>query len=120
MNDSFNLELIGLLYLLKNRRKRNKAKKRLYVRTVNRTRQVTGKYANLIKRFWLFDPERHFEAFRMSVEQFDELLAMMEPDLTKLNRHKLPISAAERLYMTIDFLSTGSQQQVLAHTYEQG
>lgn len=110
--------LLGALYLL--RKRRRKRLQRHYVRPLNLSRKRTGKYENLIKRMRGLDHERHFASFRMTSETFDELLELIEGSLRKAVHHKLPISAAERLYITLDFLAMGSSQQNLAHLYELG
>ena len=109
--------LLGGLYVLRKRRHNRKRLQRDYVRPLNLSRKRTGKYENLIKRMRELDPERHFA---YTSDTFDELLALVEESLTKNATHKLPISAAERLYITLDYLATGSTQQNLAHTYELG
>ena len=110
--------LLGGLYLL--RKRQRKRLQRHYVRPLNLSCKRTGKYENLIKKMREMDPERHFASIRMSAETFDELLALVEGSLQKPIHHKLPISAAERLYITLDFLATSLTQQNLAHSYELG
>jgi hypothetical protein len=47
------------------------------------------------------DPEYFFETFRMTPEAFETLLALVGPAITKEPKPREPISAAERLQMTL-------------------
>ena len=62
-----------------------------------------------------------YRYLRMSPERFDALLCMVEPSIGK-NRTNFrePISAAERLSLTLRFLATGESQQSLSFSYRVG
>ena len=57
----------------------------------------------------------------MSPDRFDHLLGLVEPLITKqtTNFHQ-PISAGERLSLTLRFLATGESQQSLSFSYRMG
>ena len=58
---------------------------------------------------------------RMSPERFEHLLSLIEPMVTKqTTTFREPISAGERLSMTIRFLATGESQQSLSFAYRIG
>ena len=57
----------------------------------------------------------------MSPDRFDHLLSLVEPAITKQNNnYRQPISAAERLCLTIRFLASGDSQQSLSFAFRIG
>lgn len=57
----------------------------------------------------------------MSPERFDHLLSLVEPDIAKNQTNfREPISAAERLCLTIRYLATGDSQQSLSFAFRIG
>lgn len=59
----------------------NRRRGREYVRKVNLHRCERGEFASLIQELRQHDPKRHFTYFRMSVERFDYLPALLKKDL---------------------------------------
>ena len=55
----------------------------------------------------------------MTPQRFDILLKLVEPFITH-NGPRKPISPAERLAVTLRFLSTGDSQQTIALSYRMG
>ncbi len=62
------------------------------------------------------DPEQHFQYFRMSKERFDELLAIVGPRIAHAKMHRIPISPAEQLCLTLYILASGASQS-FAHKH---
>ena len=59
-----------------------------------------------------------YRYLRMSPERFDALLGLVEPLISKQQTNfREPISAAERLSVTLRFLSTGESQQSLSFSF---
>ena len=57
----------------------------------------------------------------MSPHRFDHLLSLIEPFITKKSTNfREPISAGERLSLTLRFLATGESQQSLSFAYRIG
>ena len=56
----------------------------------------------------------------MSPDRFDHLLSLVEPAITKQNNYRQPISAVERLCLTIRFLASGDSQQSLSFAFRIG
>ena len=60
------------------------------------------------------DHESFYKYFRMTPERFDHLLLLVGPMLTKKSLYREPISAGERLAVTLRFLATGDSHSVIA------
>ena len=61
------------------------------------------------------DQELVFKYFRMNSQRFDQLLLLLIKSKIDHNyTHQIPISAAERLEITLRILATGDSQQTLA------
>ncbi|KAF0746352.1 protein ALP1-like [Aphis craccivora] len=59
-----------------------------------------------------------FEYYRMSITSFDELLEQLRPHITKkITTFRNPISAEERLTLTIRYLSTGTNFVALQYEF---
>ena len=66
------------------------------------------------------DHESFYKYFRMTPERFDHLLLLVGPMLTKKSLYREPISAGERLAVTLRFLATGDSQQTISFSYRIG
>ena len=62
-----------------------------------------------------------YRYLRMSPERFDVLLGLVEPLISKQRTNfRKPISAAERLSLTVRFLATAESQQSLSFYFRIG
>ena len=78
------------------------------MRPVLLRRDQCGEYHTLVQELRQ-DPEGHRRYFRMGVSEFDEVLAKIEPVITKQATHlRDPISAAERLAATLRYATLKS------------
>lgn len=94
-------KLLGLLALLLNKKnKRIKKKKRFWVAPIFKKRYEHGFYHALLPILKLENLRFH-NYFRMSTMQYEELLAIVGPHLEKQYTVRQPISAAERLTLTL-------------------
>ena len=66
------------------------------------------------------DKEHYFKYFLMPPEIFDHLLNFLKQTLEHVPRHRYPITAAERLAITLRILATGDSQQTVAFSYRLG
>ena len=105
---------MSLLILLLRRRRRREQKassRKVWVRKLLRLRRTNGAFQNLIREMRISDRESHFRFFRMSAERFDHLLTVVAPFITKVDTNfRKPISATERLAVTLRFLASGDSQ----------
>jgi hypothetical protein len=60
-----------------------------------------GSWTLLIQELEQEDPAAYFGYVRMNKKTFDSLLEMIEPAITGDSRYRQPISARERLYLTL-------------------
>jgi len=84
--------------------KKSRKRRRWYVRPTNISRPINSHFHSLLPDLRLQDSEMFFNYFRMSPERFDCLFQLIEPLILKRPTHKLPISAQERLAITIRYL----------------
>ena len=79
-----------------------------------------GEWGLLVQQMRDMDEERHFQNFRMSPARFDDLLRRIEPLLQHAPTHRMPISPAERLAVTLVVLAAGLSHQRAATEYRMG
>ena len=97
--------LVGVLYhyFKKNifKKRPGKRQRRFWVREIFKNRKTQGDYHNLVAEMRLSDPEKYFNYFRMSQEQFQNLLQLVGPLIEKIYFRREPIGPAERLAVTL-------------------
>ena len=77
-------------------------------------RQEDGVYWNLVKRLSREDPKGHRSLLRLEHGDFQQILSMIENDITRNNTNmRASISAGERLAITLHYLATGKFIQCL-------
>ena len=111
--------LLLLLLLLWRRHCRNKARRRrqFWVHPIFSRRASQGEYHNLLQEVRLSNAESHFRYLRMSAKTFDQLLTKVGPLLCRHRYSSLcrpEIHPAERLAITIGYLTTGNSQASLS------
>ena len=72
-----------------------------YVRKINKCRPKKGEFHSLVQNLRSEDPKLQKKHFRMSKAIFDRLLEMVSPNISHENTHEIPISASERLAVTL-------------------
>lgn len=95
-----------------------KKKKRLWVRKWISERSVTGGSALLLKQLRLEDPSEYRLALRLTAENFDELLSLIEHPIQRqdtIMRDALP--AKIKLEITLTYLATGMSYRSISHFY---
>ena len=99
--------LVTFLLLRRNRRRRRAANRKTWSKSWIKRRKTLGIYANLVQELNAEDPLQ-FRAFpRLDKESFFDVLAMVQPFITKQDTILRPvISANERLSLTLRFLAT--------------
>ena len=69
----------------------------------------------------LSDRDSFYKYFRMTPSRFDHLLSLIGPQITRQHTNfRSPISGAERLAVTLRFLTTGDSMQTIAFSYRMG
>lgn len=91
-----------LINEVQKKKRRNYSKKRYWVEPVFQERKLHGFYHAIFPVITLED-SRFRNYFRMNVAQFEELLCMIAPSITKQTVIREPIPPAERLSMTLRF-----------------
>ena len=108
-----------LLHAFRQRTNKSKRKcRRFWIRRLCKERDHTGEYRQLVRDLWLHDNEMFFRYFRMLPETFDILLGLVAPAINKkAMKMREPISADQRLLVTLQYLSTGDAHTTIAATY---
>ena len=117
------MDEVLLIHLLRRRKRKQRGEQRRewYVRPLNRTRPDNGEYHSLVQDMRILqDNIVHFRYFRMSMERFDDLLHRVGPLITHAKTHSVPVSAAERLSLTLRILASGNSQESDADSYRLG
>lgn len=90
-------EAFGLLNPPRNERK-------FWIHPFIADREDSGRFFDFYHKIRTY-PEKFFEYYRMSIKSFDELLMKLRGSLTKqITRFRTPISAEERLTVTLRFV----------------
>ena len=91
-----------------------KHKKRFWVHEIFQECEGKGEFHFLVKQLMLVDHELFFKMFRLMLTQFEALLYLVAPKITKANTRVGVISPAERLSVTLRYLATGDGYATLA------
>ena len=109
-----------LLLILRRRRLARRAK-RCWIKKINRSRLLKGEYHSLIQEMRLSDHESFYKYFRMTPQRFDHLLSLVGPLIShQETKFRAPVSASERLAVTLRYLATGDSMQTIAFSYRLG
>ena len=95
-----------------------KKKKRLWVRKWISERSISGGSALLLKQIKLEDPSEYRLALRLTADNFDELLSLIESSIQRqdtIMREALP--AKIKLEITLTYLATGMSYRSISHFY---
>ncbi|CAN7995609.1 unnamed protein product [Ixodes hexagonus] len=104
--------------ILRSRRRRHC---REWIRFLFRSRETFGEFHHLVRDMRLDNGSDFFQYFRMTRQRFDQLLALVGPQLQReATPWRKPISPAERLSLTIRYLAHGSSQRICASCYRIG
>ncbi|CAH2088949.1 unnamed protein product [Euphydryas editha] len=113
--DSDEEEVLLLLALID-----SPVKKRIWIHDINRQHRIHGEFHTLYPRLRL-DEDRFFKAFRMTTENFDEILNMIKENIIKsFTKYREPICPEERLAITLRFLASGDSFRCIANSYRVG
>ena len=84
------------------------------MRKINAKRRQRGEYHTLIQEMRLSDHDSFYKYFRIIPSRFDHLLSLVGPAITRQETNfRSPISAGERLAVTLRFLATGDSMQTI-------
>ncbi|XP_057302741.1 uncharacterized protein LOC130636907 [Hydractinia symbiolongicarpus] len=98
--------------------KKKKQRKRFWVRPWLLDRQTKGACNSILSELRLQDTEHFRYYLRMNTETFVELLEKVRPYITKQTTScRKPISAEEKLSVTLRFLATGESYQSLMYQF---
>ena len=78
---------------------------------------LKGEFYLLVQDLRLFDNELFFRYFRMNAAKYEELLAMIAPEIQKSSITWECIGPSERLCVTLRYLTTGDSQTTIALNY---
>lgn len=118
-------ERLALLLLLKKRRSNRALQKKRrnfpqwWVHPIIRKRDQQGAYNNLVKDLRGY-PERFFNFHRLTIYQFDRLLALIKPIIKKLHVTREPLSPGLKLSLTLRYLASGDSMISLHYLYYVG
>ncbi|XP_068094158.1 uncharacterized protein [Hyperolius riggenbachi] len=100
--------------------RRGRQRRRYWVHPLLKERQKKG-------QFWLLyrdlrqHPEKFFGYARMSIESFDQLLALLSSDLKRKDtRFRRSVTPTERLLITLRFLATGQSFTSMHYEFRMG
>ncbi len=110
--------LLMLLLVRRLKQRKPKSKRKYWVCKIYQDRREKGEYHLLVKELRIHDREYFFRCFRMSPILFEELLSKIAPHIVKeQTRLRDPISAGERLCVTLRYLVTGDAHVTIGASY---
>ena len=113
--------LLLILLLVRRRRQRKRRPRRFWVRSIFQTRSTRGDFHSLISEMRLGDHYCFYRYFHMSPQRFNHLLSLVGPTIThQTTDFCKPISAGERLAITLWYLVTGDSMQTISFSYRIG
>ena len=83
MAAAVNKRLLPLFYLRQRRKRKQRYRKKCWIRDIFRSRFLLGEYHTLVKEMHENDHESFYKYFRMTPERFDNLLLLVGPMLTR-------------------------------------
>ena len=95
-----NKRLLLLFYLRQRRKRKQKYRKKYWIRDIFRSRFLLGEYHTLVKEMRENDHESFYKYFRMTPERFDHLLLLVGPMLTKKSLSSTWRSRGKRCHVT--------------------
>ena len=102
---------LHLIMCLEKRRRARQAKKRLWMRSWLARREKESVYHRLLRELSLEDHETLKNWTRLDHKQYQELLQLVEPLISKTDtRMRRAVTAGERLTLTLRYLATGQSQ----------
>nr|XP_037285860.1 protein ALP1-like [Rhipicephalus microplus] len=117
---TLNVTMMACLLLLQRRRSRN-APRRYWVHPLWRYRDTEGQAHTLLPRLRARDEVYFRDFLRMPPRTFDTLLSLVGPLIERrVTPFRLPISAHERLAMTLRFLANGDTFRSLSFNFLTG
>lgn len=109
-----------LLYkVLKEKERKETNLRRIWVAPIfsEKRRNEQGASNNLIKEIKNTDLEKFFEFMRMDTEAFNELLKIIEPNITKQNAVRNSVPATTRMEICLRYLAQGDTMQYLSFAF---
>ena len=123
-DDDLMLCSIAVLFLHEEEKRRVRARKRqrkprsCWVKPWVKRRKELGHFHTLLVELTLEDPPTFRNYSRVDVDMFEELLERLEPRLSRRKQNwREPISAGERLAVTLRFLASGDSYHSLAYNF---
>ncbi|CAH3158975.1 unnamed protein product, partial [Pocillopora meandrina] len=116
------LLLLALVVTLRRRRRqkrRNVRPQRFWLREIFRNRKRCGEFHNLVRELRLGDPFYYFYCYHYfpDTNTCHHVSPLISKHTTKLRE---PVSATERLALTLRFLASGNSQQTMSFSYRVG
>ncbi|KAE8277589.1 hypothetical protein D5F01_LYC24428 [Larimichthys crocea] len=112
---------LALVLLLEGLQRRGRGRRsRVWVHPFNQQRRQQGDFYHLVAELRL-DSQRHYEYFRMSAEQMDELLSLIGPEVTRQStNYRAAIEPKQRLAVALRYMASGDSLVSLAYSYRLG
>ena len=115
------LIFIAVIHRRKRQQARKKGKRKFWVLKIFQNRENLGAYHTLVQELRTDDRKYYYRYTRMSPERLNNLLSKVGPLITKKPcPSRSSISPAEKLMVTLRYLSTGADQQTLSFHFRLG
>jgi hypothetical protein len=110
--------VVGILALSLAIKRRQRPKRRIWSHSWLHKRAVSGFFNTTLRELQETDSTRYANFLRMDADSFNELLTLVQPDITRQDtRMRDSIDAAQRLVITLRFLETGETFKSLQYLF---
>ena len=110
--------VVGMLALNLAMKHRQRPRRRIWCHSWLLNRPVSGFFHTTLSELQQADSTRYANFLRMDADSFNELLTLVQPDISKQDTAmRVSISAAQRLVITLRFLATGETFKSLQYLF---
>ncbi len=95
------LLMIATISDIKTNSTRRRNNRKFYIAPEHLNRTTAGAFATVVPNLRDIDVPRHYQYFRMTAVNVDELFNMISTDISRMKRHRMPIPPQIKLMIAL-------------------